>query len=285
MSVRENELGFFEIWPKPSEEDLEKYYNDKYFAANKGQYSASYSTEEIRQKYVECEETFQIVAKNHGSLLDIGCGEGFFLDWFKKKGWNVVGADFTSDGIRHFFPSLEAHVKLGSVFQTIEDEVNSGRRYDLVCCNNILEHVLNPLDLLEGIKKLMAPGGICRIVVPNDYSYLQRELVARGLTKNEFWIFNPDHQNYFNADSLPIVLEKSGLRVKRLLSDFPIDMFLFNPDSNYVQDPQKGKNCHKARVMIETMMASQGIEKLVSFREGCAKSGVGRSLIAYCALE
>jgi hypothetical protein len=121
-------------------------------------------------------------------------------------------------------------------------------------------------------------------VVPNDNSYLQKEIVRQGFAKPDYWISDPEHQSYFNAESFRNVLEHSGFQIQSMLGDFPIDLFLFNPDSNYMLDGSKGKKCHFARVMVGNTIASQSIEKLIAFREGCAKAGIGRDLIAYCKI-
>ena len=53
---------------------------------------------------------------------------------------------------------------------------------------------------------------------------------------------------------------------------------------NYQADETRGKNCHFARVMVENMMTSASIQKLLAFRKGCAAAGIGRNLIVYCGL-
>lgn len=282
--TRAHPLGFKEVLPKPTKEELERHYNDKYFAGNHKQYSSHYTDEEILHKRIQCLEALHFATKGADSVLDIGCGEGFFLSHFARLGWRAQGADFTLDGIRRFFPELEGRVCAGNIFETIDRFSREGITYDLVACNNVLEHVIDPLALLKKIKPLLAKKGVFRLIVPNDDSYLQHELVRRNFAQPDFWVCPPEHLNFFNVETFSSIIKAAGFDLKLLLSEFPIDMFLFNPDSNYQLDPAKGKNCHYSRVMIENLIAAQSIEKLVAFRKGCAEAGIGRDLVAYCTL-
>ncbi len=277
-------LGFKEVLPKPTKEELARHYNDKYFAGTHKQYSSNYTDEEILHNEIACLEALHLAAEGAHSILDIGCGEGFFLSHFARLGWRAQGADFTLDGIRRFFPDLESKVRTGNLFETIDQIAREGTTYDIVACNNVLEHVIDPLELLQKIKPLLAKKGLFRLVVPNDDSPLQHELVRRNFAKPDFWVCPPEHLNYFNAETLRAIIKAAGFELQLLLSEFPIDMFLFNPDSNYQLDPAKGKSCHFARTMIENLIAGQSIEKLIAFRKGCAEAGVGRNLVAYCSL-
>ncbi len=271
-----------EVYPKPSEEDLEAHYNNKYFGADRGQYSATYTEEEIRNKYYQCDEVLHFAPEGGRTLLDIGCGEGFLLNYFAERGWEAEGIDFTQEGVSRFFPGLADKVRVGSLFRIIDEIRAAGTRYDVVVCNNVLEHVRDPSQLMSSIKELLNAGGVCRVVVPNDDSITHVEIVGRGLAPRDFWVCPPDHLNYFNVESLRRTLQESGFRVMDLLGDFPIELFLFNPDSNYQQERAKGKACHYARVRVENMLAAAALEKWLAFRRGCAQSGVGRNLIAYC---
>lgn len=284
MELRRNPLGFLEVYPKPSEEELQTHYNNKYFGADRGQYSATYTDEEIRNKYYQCDEILHFAPAGGRTLLDIGCGEGFTLSYFVERGWEVEGVDFTHEGVTRFFASLASKVRVGSLFHIIDEIRAAGSKYDLVVCNNVLEHVGDPNKLMTSIKDLLNDGGVCRVVVPNDDSIMHAEIVRRGIAPPDFWVCPPDHLSYFNAESLRRILEKSGFRIRDLLGDFPIELFLFNPDSNYQQERAKGKACHFARVRVENMLAADSIEKWLAFRRGCAESGLGRTLVAYCTV-
>ena len=287
MELKRNAFGYLEVIPKPSKQDLADYYNAKYFNndAADNPYSASYTEEEVLHKQIDAAECRYFARAEHRRLLDIGCGEGFFMSCFSERGFSVRGLDFTTDGVRHFFPELVDEVIVGDLYELIEEEVASERKYDVVTCNNVLEHVIDPERMATMMRDLLAPGGIARLQVPNDDSYMNRDIVRRALAGNEFFKATPDHLNYFNFDTFPALAQRSGFNVDAVLGSFPIGFFLYNTDCNYRLDRSKGKKCHYARVAIDCMLYRESIEKLVGFRRGCGAVGLGNDVTLYCSLE
>ena len=77
------------------------------------------------------------------------------------------------------------------------------------------------------------------------------------------------------------LVESAGWGVERLISDFPIDFNLFNPDSNYVEDPSRGKGCHQARVAIENLIHGISPDGANRLYEALAELGLGRQIVAF----
>ena len=274
--------GWFEVRPKPTAEALAAYYNDKYYGGELGQYAHAYTDEELEHKRLAAAEAEHVWGRAPGRMLEVGFGEGFFLDWFAGRGWDVRGIDFTDDGLRAFFPHLIERVTVGDAFALLDAVVARGEVYDLVVCNNVVEHVLDPEGLLRRLRRIVAPDGMLRLAAPNDGSWLHREVVERGLADPDFWVATPDHLSYFDADTLPKILTANGWTVAELLGEFPIDLFLLDPDTAYTRDRSKGRGCHFARVAFEMgLWKRRSIEAVLAFRRGCAQGGVGRNLIAY----
>jgi 2-polyprenyl-3-methyl-5-hydroxy-6-metoxy-1,4-benzoquinol methylase len=283
VTVKENKQGFWEIEPKPDSETLARYYREKYYAAGDGhnQFSFAYTPEELEHKYLDAAEAQEIVGAQPKSMLEVGCGEGFFLEHFSRLGWDAKGLDFTSDGINAFFPHLAPRVKIGDAFALLNAEATAGNQFDLLVCNNVLEHVIDPNELLQLFKKVLKKGGVLRLAVPNDFSWLQKLLIARNDTPDNFWVCPPDHLNYFNVESIQSLLREHRWDVIDVLCTFPIDIFLLNPDSNYIRERPKGRACHFARVAFEIALWRQGIDKVIAFRRGCGASLVGRDITVY----
>jgi len=279
VTLHETLDGYFEVVPRPTPDELAAYYRAQYYGGTP-QYTRTYTPEELAHKTLAADEAARF-APPLGALLEVGFGEGFFLAGFRARGWRVRGLDFTDEGLRAFHPELAPDVALGDVFALLDGEIASGRHYELVACNNVLEHVLDPERLLRAMHALVAPGGVCRLQVPNDGSWLHCELVARGHADPAFWVHVPDHLNYFTPPSLQKLLARCGWAIVDVLGDFPIELFLLNPDSNYERDRSKGRNCHFARVAVERLLRDRSIDELIAFRRGCAHAGLGRNLIAY----
>ncbi len=276
--------GWLEVEPKPTAEALAAYYNDKYYGSRdgRGQFAHAYTGEELEHKRLPAAEAELIWNRPPGRMLEVGCGEGFSLDWFASRGWSVTGLDFTDAGLRAFFPHLLDRVAVGDAFALLEAVIARGEVYDFVICNNVVEHVLDPSGLLQRLRRTVAPGGLLRLSAPNDGSWLHQEILARGHARPDFWVAVPDHLSYFDADTLPKALAATGWELAELLGEFPVDLFLLNPDTDYIREPAKGRACHFARVAFEMgLWKRRSLEAVVEFRRGCARAGMGRNLVAY----
>ncbi len=217
-------------------------------------------------------------------MLDVGCGEGYFLRYFSDQGWEVRGLDFTADGVERHFPEFLDRLETGNLFDLLDREAQSGARYDLVVCNNVLEHVIDPLKLLEDLKKVVTPGGIVRLAVPNDGSWLQQLVVSLGHAKKDFWVCPPEHLSYFTVETLQTLLQRTGWQTLEILTAFPIELYLLNEASNYTKDRSLGRASHFARVEFEVELCAQSLDKLLAFRRGCAAAGIGRNMAAYMTM-
>jgi len=285
--LRKHPLGYWEIENKPTAEELQKYYADKYYQEGKGSYELEYSCDELSYFNAKLEQR-SIVLQRYLSttsgqprMLDVGCGEGYALAFFKSRGWATKGLDFSSAGVASKNPSCLDVLVTGDIFALLKAEIEAGETYDVVWLQNVLEHVIDPLDLLSSLRRLVAPSGIAVVTVPNDCSITQRAALSSQHIDNAFWVAPPDHLTYFDNDSLANTANQTGWQCLELLGDFPVDWFLFHPKSNYVRDKSVGKAAHLARVQIENLIHAQPTDDVISFWSAAAKLGLGRDITAF----
>lgn len=285
-------LGFFQAVPLPTEGELKYFYSQQYFqniSSNHGVYKKEYSCEEkeyFKNQALVAEFIWmKFSTKSSGSLLDVGCGEGFFLDFFQKKGWEIEGCDFSSNGLEHHHGELLKYFTQGDIFTITKDKALSNEQYDFLNLGNVLEHVIDPVQLLFNMKALLHGGSLLRIVVPNDFTTFQQLLLEKGMFPNETWFSPPAHLNYFSIPTLKKVFDVVGLRVVDILVDFPIELYLVNMHSNYWLDRSKGTEAHKARMFIENVLINQGLETYVHYMSAAAACFFGRDIIAYVTID
>lgn len=283
--IIQHPLGYWEISEKPTLHELQEYYANKYYQEPRGSYELEYSPEELLFFRAKLEQRWAVIqrycSKKTGQLLDVGCGEGYTLAFFRELGWSVTGLDFSAAGIRTKNPGCLDALVTGDIYQLLASESLSGKTYDLIWLQNVLEHVIDPLGLLTSIRSLVSADGIAVVTVPNDCSITQRAALELHHIEKAFWVAPPDHLNYFEPKSLQNAARATHWQCLDILGDFPIDWFLFHPGSNYVHDQSLGKAAHRARVQLENLIQQQPINDVINFWSALAKLGFGRVITAF----
>lgn len=288
--VIKNEFGYYEVEKKPSQAELEEYYEKKYYQNSKGAYQKKYSEEErkfilnrIKRKFIISTQLFRNT--DNKTFLDVGCGEGWALNFFKSQSYKITGLDYSTYGCLNNNKSCVDSIIQGDILKNLNSLIKANNKFDIVLLDNVLEHLLSPIDLLQKIKSLLKESGVLIIEVPNDFSILQKTLIKNNFIDSEFWVVLPDHISYFNKDGLIKLCKKVGWDLKHLSTDYPIDFNLFNFDTNYVLDKNKGRNVHLSRVNIENLMDGISTEKTIKLYNNFAEMGLGRNIIGFFQKE
>lgn len=141
------------------------------------------------------------------SILDIGCGDGEKLEAFRALGFDVLGID-PDPRSRAFV----ADKGLTALDGTAEDPPAAieGSRFDLVILSHALEHCRDPARALATVGRLMAPGGMAYIEVPNAGCHHFETF--RHCSE----MFDaPRHLWFFTADALRRLATRNGLAIDR----------------------------------------------------------------------
>lgn len=284
-----HKLGFFQLKNKPSKNDLEEYYLNKYYQQEHGNYRIKYTDEEIKYFYIKNEQKFKVASKLMASkskrFLDIGCGEGYMMSFFKKINWNVLGLDYTNHACLKMNPDCFKAVKTGDIYESIDSLIKNKEKFEIISLINVLEHSLEPIELLIKIKSIAHDNTVLIITVPNDFSFYQNFLLNEHMIDKPFWIANPDHISYFQKDSLKNICNYTGWKEKIIIADFPIDIFLANPYSNYLNNKQKGVAAHRARVKLDNLFHSISVNATIDFYVAMASLGFGRQITGFYKIK
>jgi 2-polyprenyl-3-methyl-5-hydroxy-6-metoxy-1,4-benzoquinol methylase len=277
-----NSLGYYQISPMPSQEELSEYYSSSYFQNPHGTYQESYSSDELLRFKLRAQliifNALKFIPKK-AMALDIGCGEGFLLKEMLEVGLDATGMDFSEFGIKKYNPSVFDNFLMGDIYTTLDSLVTKRIRYDFVVLANVLEHVREPKKLIEMIYSILKPKGILAVIVPNDFSEFQLALKAHDKFEKEYWILPPDHLNYFSQSSLSNLLSESNFITEIELGDYPIEWSIANAHSNYALDPNLGKGAHNARIFVENFINSNpDLEAVSNFWKSLSSLGLGRTI-------
>ena len=157
-----------------------------------------------------------------GTLLDVGCGYGFFLLEAKKHGWRVFGTELSHIAVNY---AREKQGLPDVFFSDLSDITFSVDKFDAINLTNVLEHVPSPTVILENCKSKMADGGVLLIRVPNmDFHALKEKLKsminAFGLGEGGEMTYlasaPPHHLIGYTAKTLRKYFEKAGLQTVKV---------------------------------------------------------------------
>ena len=109
-----------------------------------------------------------------GRLLDLGSGYGLMLDEARRRGYEVLGIELSSDGARHGREVLGLPVLESSLEQA---GLEPGS-FDAIVMTDVFEHLDNPTATLDLCSELLAPGGALMLTTP-DPSSLTARLAGR----------------------------------------------------------------------------------------------------------
>jgi len=158
-----------------------------------------------------------------------------------------------------------------------KDSINSYGKFSVVFMFNVLEHVPDPITILDDAKSLLDSNGLICIVSPNDYNPFQ-EILRKNLGYQPWWLVPKHHINYFDFKSIKRLLEKTGFEIIELSSTFPMEFFLLSGD-NYVGNDELGRKCHLKRKNFEMNLYKYGDNLVNNFYNALAKAGIGREFV------
>lgn len=229
--VRCRQCGLFYLNPRPSESSMPHYYPETYysyenFAAIPVRTHFSGFTGYLKRKifdmhslpgsalrffFVQWHSNWRwFYAANptvqKGRMLEIGCGAGQTLLFFKQFGWEVVGSDISSEAARTGAQNGITILRGDAAYKTLPQ--NS---FDFIWMSHTFEHLRDPRAMLELCKKILKPEGKIVLTIP----------VADALAP---WLFRsyspvwdtPRHLTLFTAETLQKMSQECGFKCKIL---------------------------------------------------------------------
>jgi SAM-dependent methyltransferase len=145
-----------------------------------------------------------------GKLLDVGCGTGKDLLRLQEAGWAVTGVEISPYAASLARARLGCEVMVGQFDEAPLD----GRQFDAVRLSHVLEHLPSPRRSLEKVRRLLRPGGVLWLEVPNAGS------VERRLFRRYWWSWDlPRHLYHFTPATLVRLLREVGFQPRKVKCD------------------------------------------------------------------
>jgi SAM-dependent methyltransferase len=193
--------------PQPSGEALGRYYPPAYHGKSLG--SRFPAPVEALQRLLyrgRAAAVERVAGGRPGRVLDIGCGRGHLLDAFRRRGWTVQGTELTEHSAS--FPrnvlGLPVHIGPG---EALPFEPGS---FDAVVMWHVLEHWPDPRVAIAEAHRMLRPGGVYMVGVPNFGSF-----EARLTRAGWFHLDVPRHLCHLTTASLQRMLSEAGFEPRR----------------------------------------------------------------------
>src|SRR5919202_5891427 len=137
-----------------------------------------------------------------GRLLDVGSGRGDLGVTLTARGWKGTGLEPSPEAC----PEARARgvPTIQGILTAAAQPLPDG--FDAVVFQHSLEHVAEPLDDLRAAARVLRPGGLVLISVPNFGSWQARRFGA-----DWFHLDLPRHRSHFTAAGLETLLQRAGL--------------------------------------------------------------------------
>tara|TARA_B100000242_G_C43006020_1_gene467495 strand:- start:300 stop:1043 length:744 start_codon:yes stop_codon:yes gene_type:complete len=196
----------------------------KYFVSlkkkiNKNYWSKKKDPDGLRRDRLKNFETEKkIFFKNNKSLLkiirslkfnnvcDVGCGPGYLISKINCK--NIYGIENDPQAVK-------IASKFGKIYKLdLNKKITKKKKFDLVICYHVIEHVKNPINLINSIKRILKKKGILILGTPDFDSAMAR------LFKNKYRLLHDKtHISLFSLDSLTRLIRDKGFEINSI--DFP----------------------------------------------------------------
>lgn len=141
--------------------------------------------------------------KQAGTLLDLGCSSGAFLEFMRSESWKLFGVEMSAEEAKTAEARSNAHVFVGNIL----DAPFRPESFDVITCFDVLEHLYEPQQVMVRVSEWLKPGGIFHVLVPNVDS-------AEARAFRSYWhgLELPRHLFHYSPSSLKFLAESAGMR-------------------------------------------------------------------------
>ena len=187
-------------------------------------------------------EMLAFLPDNYSKVLEVGCGAGSFIKSFDKSAeyWGVEQDSVAAEmAAKHM-----SKVLVGS-YQTVCEKIPDSY-FDLIICNDVIEHIEHYDKFLQDIKSKLSNDGALMVSIPNVrfLPNLFELLVLKDWRYRNAGILDKTHLRFFTRKSLCRTLEELGWRIETIQGINRYGNRLFSPKRllSYVCQPLLGRD-------------------------------------------
>lgn len=196
------------IYPFPSDAELSEFYENYH--------KTSQYKDKIDSKVRRATKRIRSLSRAKNlTFLDVGCNLGFATEAARRLGHEAMGIDIDSDAIsraKGLFP--EANFEYAPISQLAE----GSKKFDLIYCSEVIEHLTNPIEFLKDIRAVMNDGATLFLTTPDIGHYSLPKKMEELVKWTTFR--PPEHLLYFDKKSLSSAFKKAGFSKVKVRLNF-----------------------------------------------------------------
>jgi SAM-dependent methyltransferase len=207
------------VFPTVTETDQLSMYGDDYFSAEGdwvcGLFGGKSYKDSQPELIKEAEEILDLIPSGTGSLLDLGCAGGVFLQAAQSSGYTVHGIEINPSMAEYARTTFGVSVTNEPIERIPTDRWQGS--FDVVTILDVLEHIPDPLGTLAKVRHWIRRDGFLLVRGPlsNSRTGHLKEAVRRSLGLNKRLPGYPLDANMFNRRSLTALFRATGFRPER----------------------------------------------------------------------
>jgi len=141
-------------------------------------------------------------------VLDVGCGYGHLGSVLARRGFIVTGVDH---------PGVEHSPEIDFVAADLDDMPPLKGTFDFILCGDVLEHLRDPLRMLQEFRRLLAPGGALIASLPNSgNAYFRYQVLLGRFPQEDRGLFDRTHLRFYTWDGWVDLLGRAGFGIQTL---------------------------------------------------------------------
>lgn len=266
--------GFLHIDPFFTDAELKKFYEQEFYESERHDYFERMEAD--KEWWMLRYHHYYGLLEAHAPtdrrrILDIGSGPGYFLEAGRERGWQVLG--FEPSRIACEYTKARGLAVVNDFFTAAKAQ----GPFDAISLSMVLEHVRDPIGLIEEARSLLVPGGLLLLISPNDFNPLQMTLWKK-LGFRPWWVNPKHHLNYFDTESAGRFVQARRFKILHRENSYPIENFLL-AGRDYIGNPALGRECHNERKAFETALFRHDKPRIEALAASWAAQGIGRECI------
>ena len=179
--------------------------------------SSKYSLAKIDLKNPKNAHDFQILLSgNNKKVLELGTATGYISKILKKQGCHVTGIEINQEWAKEASQYVDRMI-IGNIEDLSYDNEFNNEKFDVILVGDVLEHLKDPVKILEHFHSLLNENGYLICSIPNiSYAPIRLKLLNGELLYQSTGTLDESHLHFYTLENILLMLDKANFRITKL---------------------------------------------------------------------